>query len=213
MATGAIFLSASVPVPGRGTYHQSANPFLIQFAVRELITAALGRRLIVWGGHPAITPMVWTACEDLGVDYGRAVVLYQSTFFQDVFPEESNRFGNVQYIDHVPGDREASLLQMRQAMLSRDDLSAAVFIGGMEGIAAEHDLFVKYHPQATVLPVAAPGGAARDLAAKLGASVEKMEDVDFSRLFHDALSIAPNEQRTTFGCGQSRSIKSIIRRF
>ncbi len=66
MAMGAIFLSASVPVPGRGTYYQSADPFLIQFAVRELITAALGRRLIVWGGHPAITPMVWAACEDLG---------------------------------------------------------------------------------------------------------------------------------------------------
>ncbi|MDD2663926.1 MAG: hypothetical protein PHD19_09205 [Dechloromonas sp.] len=199
MAMGAIFLSASVPVPGRGTYYQSADPFLIQFAVRELITAALGRRLIVWGGHPAITPMVWAACEDLGVDYGRAVVLYQSTFFQDVFPEENKRFGNVQYIDHVPGDRDASLLRMRQAMLSRDDLSAAVFIGGMEGIAAEHDLFVRYHPKAEVLSVAAPGGAARDLAAKLGVGVEKMEDVDFSRIFHDALSIAPNEPRTAFG--------------
>jgi hypothetical protein len=186
-------------VPGRGTYHQSADPFLIQFAVRELITATLGRRLIVWGGHPAITPMVWATCEDLGVNYGRAVVLYQSTYFQDVFPDENKRFGNVQYIDHVPGDREVSLLQMRQAMLSRDDLSAAVFIGGMEGIAAEHDLFVKYHPQAKVLPVAAPGGAARDLAAKLGVSVEKMEDVDFSRMFHDALSIAANEPRTVFG--------------
>ncbi len=196
MAMGAVFLSASVPVPGRGTYFQSADPFLIQFAVRELITAALGRRLIVWGGHPAITPMIWAACEDLGVDYGRAVVLYQSTFFQDVFPEENKRFGNVQYIDHVPGDREASLLRMRQAMLSRGDLSAAVFIGGMEGIAAEHDLFVQYHPQGAVLPIAAPGGAARDLAATLGVGVDKMEDVDFPRMFHDALGIAPNEPRT-----------------
>lgn len=196
MATGAIFLSASVPVPGRGTYYQSADPFLIQFAVRELITATLGRRLIVWGGHPAITPMVWAASEDLGVDYGRAVVLYQSTFFKDVFPEENKRFGNVQYIDHVPGNKEASLLRMRQAMLSRDDLSAAVFIGGMEGIAAEHDLFVRYHPQAEVLSVAAPGGAARDLAAQLGVGVEKMEDVDFSRMFHNALGINIDEQRT-----------------
>lgn len=199
MAMGTVFLSASVPGPGSGTYYQSADPFLIQFAVRELITTALGRRLIVWGGHPAITPMVWAACEDLGVDYARAVVLYQSTFFQDVFPAENKRFGNVQYIDHVLGDRDASLLRMRQAMLSRNDLSAAVFIGGMEGIAVEHDLFVKYHPKAEVLAVAAPGGAARDLATKLGVSVEKMEDVDFSRIFHDALSISPNETRTAFG--------------
>ena len=58
---------------------------------------------------------------------------------------------------------------------------------------------VRYHPKAEVLSVAAPGGAARDLAAKLGLGVEKMEDVDFSRMFHDALSIAPNEPRTAFG--------------
>lgn len=195
MTKGAIFLSASVPVPGRGTYYQSADPFLIQFAVRELITAALGRRLIVWGGHPAITPMVWAACEDLGVDYGRAIVLYQSTFFQDVFPEENKRFGNVQYIDHVSGDREASLLRMRQAMLSRDDLSTAVFIGGMEGIGAEYDLFAQYHPQGGILPIAAPGGAARDLAVKLGMGADKMENVDFSRMFHDFFRISPNEPR------------------
>ena len=45
-----IFLSASVPIPGRGDFHESANPFLIQFAVRELLTVCLGRRLIIWGG-------------------------------------------------------------------------------------------------------------------------------------------------------------------
>lgn len=54
-----IFLSASVPRVGRGNFHESADPFLIQFAVRELLTVALGRRQIVWGGHPAITPMIW----------------------------------------------------------------------------------------------------------------------------------------------------------
>ena len=51
---------------------------------------------------------------------------YQSRFFADMFPEENRRFANVQYIDDVSGDREASLLRMRQAMLSRADLVAAV---------------------------------------------------------------------------------------
>ncbi len=196
MAASAIFLSASVPVPGRGTYYERADPFLIQFAVRELITVALGRRLIVWGGHPAITPMVWAACEDLNVNYGDAVILYQSTFFKDVFPEENRRFGNVQLVDHVLGDRDASLLKMRQAMLSRNDLSMAVFIGGMEGVTAEYELFIKHHPDAAILPVAAPGGAARDLAANLGQDPKQMDDVDFSRIFHDALGISPNAPRT-----------------
>ena len=77
--------------------------------------------------------MVWAVCEDLGVDFAHAVVLYQSTYFADIFPEENKRFGNVEYIDAVPNDLEASLLRMREAMLSRPDLAAAVFIGGMEG--------------------------------------------------------------------------------
>jgi hypothetical protein len=68
----AVFLSASVPVMGRGNFYETADPFLIQSAVREFVTAVLGRRLIVWGGHPAITPMVWAVCEDLGVSFGVA---------------------------------------------------------------------------------------------------------------------------------------------
>jgi hypothetical protein len=37
----AIFLSASVPLVGRGNYHETADPFLIQCAVRELVTAVI----------------------------------------------------------------------------------------------------------------------------------------------------------------------------
>lgn len=80
---GAIFLSASVPLVDRGKYHETANPFLIQCAVRELIMAVIRQHKIVWGGHPAITPMIWSICEDLGMDYSQSVVLYQSKFFQD----------------------------------------------------------------------------------------------------------------------------------
>ena len=101
--------------------------------------AVIRQHKIVWGGHPAITPMIWSICEDLGVDYSGAVVLYQSTFFKDRYPEENDRFHNVVFTNAVAGDREASLLLMREEMLSRDDLVAAVFIGGMEGVEAEHE--------------------------------------------------------------------------
>jgi hypothetical protein len=193
----AVFLSASVPIPGRGDYYESADPFLIQSAVRECVTAVLGRRLLVWGGHPAITPMVWSVCEDLGVNYARAVVLYQSTFFADTYPGENQRFGNVQYIEAVAQDRDASLRHMRQAMLSRNDLTAAIFIGGMEGILDEYELFKTLHPNTIVLAVPAPGGAARQLAERLGYAGETdLHNVDFARLFHRALNIPPNEPRT-----------------
>jgi len=196
----AIFLSASVPIVGRGNYYESADPFLIQSAVREFVTVVLGRRLMVWGGHPAITPMVWAVCEDLGVNYANAVVLYQSKFFADVFPEENQHFGNVRYVDAVAEDREASLLRMRKEMLSRDDLVAAVFIGGMEGIFAEYEMFAAIHPGANILAVPAPGGAARQLSERVGHQGETdLPTVDFARLFHVGLNVAPNEPRISLG--------------
>lgn len=185
----AIFLSASVPVPGRGDYHETANPFLIQAAVREFVISTIRQHTIVWGGHPSITPMIWTICEDLGVDYAQKVVLYQSLYFEDRFPEENARFGNVLFTDAVSDDRDASLLLMRESMLSRHDLIAAVFIGGMDGIEVEYDLFRRFHPQATVLPVPAPGGAALHMARRLGQLAPGQDaDLDFARLFFSELA-------------------------
>jgi|TARA_R110000851_G_scaffold268696_1_gene421432 hypothetical protein len=193
----AIFLSASVPLVNRGNYHETANPFLIQCAVRELVISVIRQHKIVWGGHPAITPMIWSICEDLNIDYSEAVVLYQSKFFQDRFPEENQRFHNVVLTDAVPTDMSASLLLMREQMLSRQDLVAAVFIGGMDGVEAEYDLFIRLHPQAKVLPVAAPGGAALELAKRLGQVDEtELHDVDFARLFHSHLSAITSDGRT-----------------
>ena len=184
----AIFLSASVPIIGRGNYYETANPFLIQCAVRELVIAVIRQHKIVWGGHPAITPMMWSICEDMGIEYSDSVVLYQSSFFQDRFPEENQRFRNVVLTDSVPEDMVASLLRMREQMLSREDLTAAVFIGGMDGVEAEHDLFVRFHPEAIVLPVASPGGAALALARRLGQFDEAgLRDIDFAHLFHSNL--------------------------
>lgn len=186
----AIFLSASVPLVGRGSYHETANPFLIQCAVRELVIAVIRQHKIVWGGHPAITPMIWSICEDLGIDYSGAVVLYQSRFFEDRYPEENNRFHNTVFTDAIPDDRDTSLRLMREKMLSRDDLVAAVFIGGMEGVEIEHELFRQLHPAAKILPVASPGGAALNLAKNHGYFAgADLGDVDFAQLFHAQLAL------------------------
>jgi hypothetical protein len=180
-----IFLSASVPLIGRGTYHETANPFLIQLAVRELVIAVIRQHKLVWGGHPAITPMIWSICEDLGVSYAESVILYQSKFFEDRYPEENTHFRNVIFTDAVGNDRAESLLAMRKAMLSRPSLTAAVFIGGMEGVEVEHDLFKQCHPDRKILPVPAAGGAALNLARDHGyCTNEGLEDIDFARLFH-----------------------------
>ncbi len=184
-----IFLSASVPIEGRGEYYKTANPFLIQCAVREFVIAVIRHHKIVWGGHPSITPMIWSICEDLNVDYSEKVILYQSRHFEDHYPEENQRFNNVIFTDNVAGDRDASLLLMRKEMLSREDLGAAVFIGGMDGVEDEYRLFCEFHPDALVLPVAAPGGAALLLAEELGCyDAAGMRDIDFASLFHAKLN-------------------------
>lgn len=202
----AVFLSASVPLVGRGNYHETADPFLIQYAVRELVIAVVQKRQIVWGGHPAITPMIWSICEDLGVDYSQSVVLYQSRFFEDRFPEENKHFGNVVFVDAIPNDREASLRRMREAMLSRSNLTAAVFIGGMDGVEAEFDLFKRFHPSAKTLAVAAPGGAARQLAERIGHSgSSELFSVDFAGLFHMELGFSSTRGEVMPGPRQSNS--------
>lgn len=186
-----IFLSASVPVKGRGEFYETANPFLIQFAVREFLTVCLGRRHIVWGGHPAITPMVWSVCEDLGIDYSAAITLYQSRKFEEDFPQENRHFKNVEFVEAVNDDREKSLRLLRERMLNRP-FEAAVFIGGMEGVLIEYEMFLEAHPDARIVTVSSPGGASMQLAKKLG----RVEDrIDFARFFQNELQIDSREPR------------------
>ena len=88
---GAIFLSAGVPpVDRRG--HDTADAYLIREAVSAFIEVVLGRRLIVWGGQPAITPMIWAAAEALSIPYRQCVVLYRSAYFRDLFLPDDERF-------------------------------------------------------------------------------------------------------------------------
>lgn len=197
--TDAVFLSASVPDPKRAPeYARSADAVAIQAAVSALVYVTLGRRLLVWGGHPAITPMIWIIAADMGVDYGAWVRLYQSEHFRDEFPEDNERFHNVTYTPEVDGDRERSLLKMREQMFTEHHFSAAVFIGGMSGIIAEHDLFRQRQPNAQIIPVTSTGGAALEIAERVGATdADLAKDLDYVALFHRRLNISLNEKRRT----------------
>lgn len=183
----AIFLSASIPVTDRGLFHETSNPFLIQIAVRELIIAVIRQHRLVWGGHPSITPMVWTICQDLNVDYSERVLLYQSRHYEDRFPKENAWFKNVLLTPDVDKDPVRSTEAMRVEMIAREDLVGAVFVGGMEGMLAEYDLFRQHHPQAPYVLVAAAGGAARMLAEREAREDPLLWTMDFARLFRTRL--------------------------
>lgn len=170
---------------------------MIQSAISALATVALGRRTIVWGGHPAITPMLWASAKELGVQYATAVRLFQTKLIpQEDFPEENKNFANVTYVDAVDGDRDKSLLAMRGAMLRSAGFDAAVFIGGMEGVNEEHTLFAALHPGAKCLPIGMTGGAARMLAVRLNYAVPAdLGPLDFISLLYRELNISPLEPR------------------
>src|ERR1700733_4698616 len=194
----AIFLSASVPDPKRTPeYARTADTVAITAAVTALVYVTLGRRLLVWGGHPAINPMVSVVAESMGVDYGKWVKLYQSKLFEEDFPEENERFRNVILTEAIEDDRAKSLLHMRERMFRDNDFHAAVFIGGMSGILDEFALFTRLQPKAVIVPVFSTGGAVLELnVSKLTRFPEDLSrDLDFISLFHRHLSVDKREMR------------------
>jgi hypothetical protein len=117
---------------------------------------------MVFGGHPAISPMIRLQIAETGKPVADHVVMFQSRFFERNFPKDNSAFENVELVDAIPGDREVSLLKMRLAMLS-GSFKTSVFIGGMEGVEAEYALFRELHPKSPSFPIASTGAAARRL--------------------------------------------------
>lgn len=204
----AVFLSAGVPDPLRGPlYAETANVVAITSAVAALVHVTLGRRPLVWGGHPAITPMIWFMAQEVDVDYGKWVTLYQSSFFEDEFPEDNEHFRNVRFTEKKGEDREASLLEMRERMFSETQFAAAVFIGGMGGIVAEFEMFRNLQPTAKVLPVMSTGGATLEVGGRMSSVASDMsDDRDYVALFHRHLDISTREERFESPEGQPSKV-------
>ena len=156
-----IFLSASVPLPERDLkYIETADIIAIRDAIVALTTVVLPHHRIIWGGHLSITPLIYYVMQKLNLNIQEHVKLYQSLWFEDQFPEDNNKFKNIVFTDKQ-GDIFSSIQLMRQKMFSENDFSAAVFIGGMDGIKDEYKMFLEYHPDALLLPIASTGAATK----------------------------------------------------
>lgn len=161
-----IFLSASVPIPSRDpVYFRTADVVAIRDAVRALTMVVLEQRAqLVFGGHPAITPMIRLQIAETGMPVGEHVVMFQSRYFARSFPKDNAAFEHVELVDAIPDDKKASLTAMRQAMLA-PPFTASIFIGGMEGVEDEYALFKELNPGSPVFPIASTGAAAERLFA------------------------------------------------
>lgn len=191
-----IFLSASIPSPERDAkYYETADMIGIRDAVRALAATILPHARLVWGGHPSITPLIREVLERVGIspcEIGRHVTLYQSAFFEGMFPIDNECVEHiiltqVRFSQGVK-DRKASLAEMREQMLAPvHNYVAGIFIGGMEGVEAEYELFKEYHADALLLPMASTGGAALEIYNRNSFDIRLKNDFDYRTLFSELL--------------------------
>jgi hypothetical protein len=189
-AMKAVFLSASIPDPQRDPkYHGTSDEVLIRNAIDALVTVVLPRGLLVWGGHPAISPFVRRLAERMSVpDH---VKTYQSEEFRAVVPADTQALPGIVWTPKGR-DRKDSLAIMRRAMLSAHSLVAGVFIGGMEGVENEYDAFKAAVPGASAFPIASTGAAARILWQRFPQADATIQDrlegdLGYDSLFEDIL--------------------------
>jgi hypothetical protein len=184
-----IFLSASIPYLDRDKkFYNTADIVAIRDAVRALATVVIPNAHLVWGGHPSITPLIRFVIERMNVDLKQHVTLYQTLFFEDKFPEDNFSFEDIVLTPKL-GDRDSSLLLMREMLIKENDFSAAIFIGGMEGIFEEYKIFSNYHQNAIILPIASTGAASKILFdfIKPQLDIRLLNDYAYMALFKDLL--------------------------
>lgn len=184
-----IFLSASVPLPNRNAkYFDTADVVAIRDSVRALASTVIPKTHLVWGGHPAITPLIRYVLDRMNAPLRRHVTLYQSNFFRSFFPDDNFAFEDVKIIQGSV-DRESSLREMRTRMILDHRFVAGFFIGGMEGVEDEFDYFRRAHPHALIFPIASTGAAARILYDRMESNTDKrlLDDYAYLALFKSLL--------------------------
>ena len=189
-----IFLLASIPDPARHPrYYETMDVIAIRDAVRALATVALPGACLFWGGHPSITPLIRVVAESVGITGGPHVRLFQSAWFSDVLPDDNAAFEEYA-LTEKGATLDESIAIMRRHMLGAARFDAAVFIGGMEGIEVEFDLFREHHPNAPVFPIASTGAAAKLLyerhAGALGLPSELETSFTYPTLFRSLLGLS-----------------------
>jgi hypothetical protein len=185
-----VFLSASVPDSER--WSRPFDPFEITDAVVAFTGAFLTAGwTLVTAAHPTIAPLILRVGSGLRTLQAPGVVrLYQSELFREKVPAVTLELAARDFASLVwtpahdgdepePGSWDRSLAAMRRQMFEENEIDAAVFIGGMEGITTEWELLGRIHPTASRFPIRGAGGSAADLSPPEALAAELSE----SRLY------------------------------
>lgn len=192
-------------------YFRTTDPDELAEAILAFVRTVLSANgRVVFGGHPAVSSLVQMASEDFSPRSvhsrrlatrrdGPSIVVYQSSLFRKITPSSTLhlfKWGLAQLAWTTKASEKLSLFQdntlknngsaksleiMREKMLKEQCPLAAVFIGGMEGIAIEARLFQKLFPDRPIYFIGGPGGASRELA-------RRMIDISSARLSSEDLT-------------------------
>ena len=170
-----IFLSASIPSLGRQFFEES-NPLLIREAVVAFTRVCMEYNIgFYFGGHPAISPLVYQIAKNYLGDKDAPIRIYQSEWFKDMTPTDIKYFGNIVWTPKCE-DISSSVQLMRIQMFEENkDTCCAVFIGGMEGIVDEAEKLSSLYPNIKMLPMASTGCASAVVYQKFGINNADME--------------------------------------
>ncbi len=201
LAGRAMFLSASIPDPTRwdGSFDVLEITDAVVAACRAVLTAGA---TLVTAAHPTIAPLLLYVAAEFPreSDSPPTMITYQSRLFENMLPEATHRFiesgvGDVRFTPAEPGEEPIpskstrSLRTMREAMFDATQPSAALFVGGMEGIRDEYELLMARRPRPLAYAVGRPGGEASRLVADIDTELRgRLRDGDvYPSLFREVM--------------------------
>ena len=173
-----IFLSSSLPSADRNpTYYINTNPLDIINAIISIVENILKMDgNLIFGGHPTISPLILKVAMKFGSskkheNNPERIQIYQSKYFESIISKYTEelldlRLGEILWTKNIDNNRELSLNQMRVQMLKEHNISAGIFVGGMEGIEEEFNLFKEFYPQNPIYLIGSSGGATKQLYEK-----------------------------------------------
>lgn len=198
-----VFLSSSIPSSARweGNYDAMEITHAVVACARAVLSVG---GTIVTAAHPTISPLLLYVAGEFPRISGQApsIIVYQSRLFEEDLPVETSEMAkggvaDLRWTRAVRGDDQSdsrkwgrSLFQMRLQMLTNESPFAAVFIGGMEGILAEHRLFSALHRRKPTYSIFRPGGEAANLVFRSPQPIVEalMSELSYPTIFHDVVN-------------------------
>jgi SLOG cluster3 family len=99
-----VFLSASLPSSCDTSDSQSNYAIATRESICAFVREFVPSGSIIFGGHPAIAPIIKLVCHEIQPNLGQYAILYESRVFRRALPSEVKAFIDVRFVDAVGGD-------------------------------------------------------------------------------------------------------------